>query len=170
MSLYNLVHGENPAATILLGLLGLTRADVPRYRDCYWNGKHIAVHTRTGGGNRDYYEHEESCRANYPDYFDGKDDPKGPWNADLRRIPTFVYDEDDDYDCTYATFYFTIPEQFAWVMPQLNASDATPAQKWDSFLTKMQGADKTDPQVSRVLTAMEPLFKQIEEFTKAEGK
>ena len=93
MSMYNIIHGENPFSTILLGILGLTRENVPRYRDCWWTGNQIAVHTRTGGGNRDYYENLESCRDNYPEYFKGtEEDPHGPWNDDLRQLATFKKD------------------------------------------------------------------------------
>ena len=35
MSLYNMLFGMNPDADNLLGLLGLTRGDVGRFRDCY---------------------------------------------------------------------------------------------------------------------------------------
>ncbi len=34
-----------------------------------------------GGRNRDYYDNEESCRANYPEFFDGKDNQTGQWNS-----------------------------------------------------------------------------------------
>ena len=37
MSLYNRLFGENPDATILLGMLGLTRDSFGRYRDCFLN-------------------------------------------------------------------------------------------------------------------------------------
>ena len=147
MSFYNLVHGENPMAHILLGLLGLTRGDVPRYRDCYWTGEYICVHTRTGGGNRESYQ-------------DGNDG--------LVMLPTYVRDEDDDFDSTYANFYFTVPETFAWAIPQLQAADATPQQKWESFFSKLQASDKNDPQVAKVLTAMGPVMQQISEALKQE--
>lgn len=144
MSLYNLVHGENPMAVILLGLLGLKRDDVPRYRDCYWTGEHIAVHTRTGGGNREGYK---------------------VGNSFLQELPTYVRDQDDYFDSTYATFYFAIPDKFAWVIPQLQAEDATPAQRWQAFFDKMKEAiDENDPQMARVMSAMRPLLEQIQKF------
>src|SRR5678809_1375157 len=83
---YNLVHGENGLASVLLIALGLTRETIPRYRDCWWDGKFICVHTRTGGGNREAYEEQ---------------------NDQLRHVDGFSHDEDDSFDCTYATFYFT---------------------------------------------------------------
>lgn len=169
MSLYNLIHGHNPMAPLLLAVLGLKSGDVPRYRDCWWDGEHqrIAIHTRTGGGNRPFYDSEERCRDNYPEYFPEDkpaDHPSGPWNRDLRALPTFVYDEDDDYDSTYATFYFTVPEPMQWVIPHLTAQDKTPGERWQQFMDKMRDpASAEDPQVKRALGAMEPLFQQITE-------
>lgn len=55
---------------------------------------HIHVYTRTGGGNREYYE---NCTD-------------GPSNNDLRAVGGYVADEDDDFDCTFATFRFAAPE------------------------------------------------------------
>ena len=145
MSLYNLIHGENPLAAILLGLLGLSRDNVPRYRDCYWTGNEIAVHTRTGGGNREGYQEA---------------------NDELTKLPTYVRDEDDDFDSTYATFYFKMPEQFAWVLSHLAAEDATPAQRWQTFFDKLKNGDQNDPQVKRTMNAMKPLLEKIQESLK----
>ena len=139
--LYNLVHGENPFAAILLAVLGLRRGDVPRYRDCYWTGEHIAIHTRTGGGNRAGYEEG---------------------NQSLCALPTYVRDADDDFDNTYATFYFTVPEKLVWVIPHLQAQTATPGERWQSFIKKMNDPTQADdPQVKKALEAFEPIFEQI---------
>lgn len=164
MSLYNLVHGHNQMAPILLAMLGINPGDVPRYRDCWWDAEkqRIAVHTRTGGGNRDMYECEERARDNYPEYFAGENPPAGPWNEDLRALPTFIDDEDDDFDSTYATFYFGVPEKMQWVIPHLTAQDKPPGERWQQFMDKMRDpASAEDPQVKRALGAMEPLFQQI---------
>lgn len=111
MSLYNLLFGVNSLAPILLKHLGLSEDDIPRFRDCYLDGDQIVIYTRTGGGNRDFYEDEETCRSNYPEYFQKKEDaPKGPWNADLRKSKYYQSDEDDDFDSTYAYFRFRVPE------------------------------------------------------------
>lgn len=47
MSLYNMIHGVNPAAPVLLSILGINSSNIPRFRDCYWTGEHIAIYTRT---------------------------------------------------------------------------------------------------------------------------
>lgn len=168
MSLYNLLHGQNVAAPLLLSILGLTPSSVPRYRDCWWTGTEIAIYTRTGGGNRDFYENIDSARANYPEYFEGKDDPKGPWNDDLRALNTFVRDEDDDYDCTYATFYFRVPETLSWVIPHLTAETQTPSDKWESVFAKLNAPDaKSDPAIQKMLNVFEPIIRKINEDLKS---
>ena len=111
MSLYNLMFGYDELAPILLEMLGLTPADVPRFRDCYLHNNRIVVYTRTGGGNRDFYESEEKCRANYPESFTGEDDPSGPWNEDLRSNPHYLDDRDNYMDSTYAYFFFSFPKE-----------------------------------------------------------
>ena len=57
--MYNAIFGENPRAGALLACIGLTKADVGRYRDVWLTDKHIAVYTRNGGGNREC-AHEDS--------------------------------------------------------------------------------------------------------------
>lgn len=171
MSLYNAIHGHNALAPVLLAMLGINPSNVPRYRDCWWDGEHIVIHTRTGGGNREFYDSLESCKDNYPDYFNDdrptNENPSGPWNADLQALPTYVRDEDDDYDSTYANFYFSVPAPMQWVVPHLSAQDKTPGERWQGFMDKMRDpASADDPQVQRALGAMGPLFEQITEFLK----
>lgn len=164
MSFYNLINGVDSQSNFLLALLGLTRTDVPRFRDCYWNGEEICIYTRTGGGNRDYYESLESCKKNYPEDFTGDNPPKGPWNDDLRKMPTFKRDEDDSFDSTYATFFFALPEVFSELKYDLKAADATPQQKFESFLERLYSG-KTDPQIERVEKVMAPIIEKIKKMT-----
>lgn len=139
MSLYNMLFGVNAAAPVLLATIGLTANDVPRFRDCYIEGDNIVIHTRTGGGNRDYYDSEESCRANYPEYFDGKEEPSGPWNSTLASNAFYLYDEDDDYDSTYANFHFRFPDEYADDLKEFAARSEThtPSEKWQALLKAM---------------------------------
>jgi hypothetical protein len=91
MSLYNIMCGVNPAAGRLLLALGLAPSDVPRLRDAWTNDEmtEVSVYTRVGGGNRSSYE-EGIAR--------------------LQGHPGYVRDYDDDFDNTYATFVFKLPE------------------------------------------------------------
>jgi hypothetical protein len=142
--MYNMLFGTNKAAPVLLAVLGITADRVPRYRDCFIDGENIVIHTRTGGGNREWYESVESCRLNYPEMFDGKDDtPNGPWNDDLRALPTYIRDEDDDFDCTYANFYFAFPVAFSDDLKALSSKSDTykPSEKWAALFAAL-GAEK----------------------------
>lgn len=49
--------------------------------------KVLYVHARIGGGNREYYAED--------------------WEA-IRNHSLFLYDEDDDFDCTYCDIYFRL--------------------------------------------------------------
>lgn len=164
MSLYNALFGVNSNAGLLLMALGIGEGDVPRFRDCYVDEDgHIVVHTRTGGGNRDYYENEERCKAEYPEYFKGDDKPSGPWNDDLRALPGFLYDRDSDYDYTYADFVFTPPAGLTKLIEHLQKdADETlpPADKWQKLLTDLKN-DKDSPEAAKALEVGERIFAQI---------
>lgn len=154
MSMYNMIHGVNPMAGLLLTALGLEPRQIPRLRDCYWNGEHICIYTRTGGGNREHYDEPND------------DNVEGPWNSSLRAVSGFSHDSDDDFDSTYATFYFTPAPALKEALTHVPAADATPEQKWQSFFERLHsGAD--DPQVARVTEAMKPI---IEKLTQAIGE
>jgi hypothetical protein len=167
MSFYNMIHGVNPLSGVLLKMLDTTTGAIPRFRDCYFDGEHIVIYTRTGGGNRDFYESEQSCRANYPENFTGTDDPSGPWNEDLRCLPGFVRDADDDYDCTYASFFFAVPEQFNLLLDKLRsmAQKETQSERWEAALDRIKTATPGDPLVARMTEAFAPVFKEIERHT-----
>lgn len=167
MSFYNLIHGVNPLAGVLLTMLGTEPGRIPRFRDCYFDGEHIAIYTRTGGGNRDYYESEERRREEYPEQFDdAASAPSGPWNDDLRSLPGFVRDEDDDYDNTYATFYFAVPERFTPLLEKLKsmAQKESQSERWEAAIEHIRTAAPDDPLVARVTAAMEPVFAQVEKL------
>ena len=90
MSLYAIVHGEQDGAEALLHLVQAAHPiNVGRYRDAWverdGDAPVIRIHTRNGGGNReDYADAITSMQAH-------------PW---------YDRDEDDDFDSTYADFYF----------------------------------------------------------------
>lgn len=137
MSYYNMLFGVNSNSSILLATLGLTSADVPRFRDCFIEGGKIVVYTSTGSGNREYYESEQLCRGRYPENLTHK----GPWNSDLHKNEYYLYDEDDFVHCTYASFYFRFPEQYA---ADLNAmansvEDYIPSERWQRLYRRIYG-------------------------------
>ncbi|MFN3858157.1 MAG: hypothetical protein ACK4RV_10425 [Caulobacter sp.] len=91
MSLYNMLFGMNSQSDLLLAVIGFRKVDVERFRDVSVmdDGEAIAVYARTGGGNREGY----------------------PQKA-MTSSPLYLRDEDDDFDSTYATFYFRTPPEF----------------------------------------------------------
>jgi len=95
MSLYNTMFGVNPYTPLLLGILGTDYRSVPRFRDAFVQNGEIVIYTRTGGGNRETYDAPD-CQA--------------PSNADLRKLPGFLRDYDDDFDSTFAYFHYAVPE------------------------------------------------------------
>lgn len=161
-----MLFGTNPFSGTLLQMLGTNQDEIPRYRDCFLNedGTEIIIHTRTGGGNRDFYEHPDACRANYPEYFGGDDpDPSGPWNADLRKIAGFKYDRDDDYDCTYADFHYDVPEAFREQVALLKDLGAVtnPAERWQQVIEGLRSRDTSNPEVQRAIAVGEQIMGQI---------
>lgn len=90
MSFYNMLFGMNAQSDLLLAVIGLRQNDIERFRDVsHDNGETIAVYTRTGGGNRE----------DYP-------------NIAMRKLPAWHGSVDDDYDNTYCTDTFVVPEQW----------------------------------------------------------
>ncbi|MCP5018383.1 MAG: hypothetical protein GY938_24365 [Ketobacter sp.] len=165
-----MVHGQNPHAMMCILMLG--SPDIPRFRDAYIDDDEIAIYTRTGGGNRTYYESAEDCKKNYPEYFFGPDNPSGPWNSDLRDHPGYLRDEDDEFDSTYATFYYSIPESFQGVVDALKDAGMCevekPNDKWVRVLKELNSRELT-PDAKKALDAMKPLMKEIQAFVSGKG-
>lgn len=93
MSIYNLAWGYNPACIMILPMLGRKPEDYPRFRDCFvedWDKLEIGVLTRVGGGNRGQGYREEK----------------------LYEDPNYVRTYDDDFDKTYATYVFRVPDKW----------------------------------------------------------
>lgn len=108
-----MVNKVNPLAFFLVPMLGKGHTDNwPRFRDCFSTARHfeemngmpvmvpidpketptkIYVLLRVGGGNREFYADEIK---------------------QLRQHPNYIVDEDDEYDTTYATFVFSVPDRW----------------------------------------------------------
>jgi len=153
MSLYNALFGVNPFSRVLLLMLGTTESHVPRYRDCFLSedGTEIIIHTRTGGGNREYYDEPND------------ENQDGPWNSDLREIPGFKSDCDDDFDCTYADFHYAVPEAFKEQVALLKDLGAVtnPAERWQSLLENLRKGDTGNPETQRALAVGEEIFGKL---------
>ncbi len=115
MSLYNMLFGNHPAATVILATVGLKPEDTGRFRDC-WVEKdsrgayRIAVYTRNGGGNRDCW-HEDDPKYGNPtckhhevveDAHEYAFMPKEEWPDG--KAPGSIYcSRDGVYGCEYRT-------------------------------------------------------------------
>lgn len=90
MSLYNMMCGFNPACIWVMPMLGRKQNEWPRFRDCFVRDGMIEIYTRVGGNNR-------GC---------------GYGEEELYKDPNFVRTYDDDFDNTYATYVFRVPEKW----------------------------------------------------------
>lgn len=91
MSLYNMINGYNPACLLILPMLGRKQEDYPRFRDCYVTDENnIAIYTRVGGGNR-------NCGFGEDALYDDEN---------------FIKTYDDEFDKTYATYEFKVPDRW----------------------------------------------------------
>lgn len=86
-----MLMGFNPACVLIMPMLGRKQEEYPRFRDCFVTEENnIAIYTRVGGGNR-------NC---------------GYGEEELYEDENFLTTYDDDYDCTYATYEFKVPEKW----------------------------------------------------------
>lgn len=119
MSMYNLVAADgnqNLRGQILTAALG--DPDVGRFRDA-WIEKGddgqpvIAIYTRNGGGNRE----------SYADVI-----------ADLQAHPLYLRDADDDFDATYATFYFRTPDHLVDQFREIAGEPVNMSERWQQAI------------------------------------
>lgn len=91
MSLYNMINGFDPACVFIMPMLGRKQDEYPRFRDCFITEENnIAIYTRVGGGNR-------NCGFGEEKLYDDEN---------------FLRTYDDDFDCTYATYEFKVPDKW----------------------------------------------------------
>jgi len=130
--MYNILFGRNPHAKLILATLGLTEKDIGRFRDAFVSEGKIAIYTRLGGNNRQCWcaneeEHQQGwCGETYV--------------KRLQSHPNYLYDEDDDFDNTYATFYFSLPPKYEAILREMDQGVFDPDKRWQEKLTEIEGA------------------------------
>lgn len=147
MSMYNQLFGVNQYAVQLMYILGYDYTDVGRFRDCflyrYEGSPHIAIHTRNGGDNR-------------PDY-------EGVTER-LRQHPNYVHDEDDSFDDTYCTYYFSVPNEFKEAVLRM-AEDpkafVDTKERWQNLFKNLKDGNRDDPDVKRAREMGKRIAEQI---------
>jgi len=136
--LYNALFGMNPAADVILGAIGLTRGDTGRFRDAFVANGEIAVYTRNGGGNRMCVNEGDGTDCGDPACYACAIEHRLP------KHPLYLRDEDDDFDATYATIYFKLPERFAEKLKTLETGKWEPGERWKNIMADLQSG-KLDP-------------------------
>ena len=123
--MYNMLFGQNPISNVLLEILQLTEEGFGRFRDCYLSsdGSKIIVYTRNGGGNREKYQ----------GVFD-----------ELSKHENYICDYDDDFDCTYASIEFSVPQKYKEICKELaKISDTSAGQdKFKKILEQLETKDE----------------------------
>lgn len=128
MGMYSLMHGQNPLGPDLLAVIGLTVGDVGRYRDAYVSEGMIAVYTRNGGGNRECWDDEaDDCRCT-----------GCIATRHLPAHPLYLFDRDDSFDETYATFYFRIPDDWRERLAQFDIGEFDSDERWMAVISALE--------------------------------
>jgi len=137
MSMYNMLFGKNPKSKVILKTLNLTEADCGRFRDCYIKDDKIVVYTRNGGGNRQNCWEEDG--VDYEKTLEGDCTcPACTINIVLPKHPNYIYDENDDFDSTYASIYFSFPKEYKEDLKQLgDPRTMAPSEKWKKLLNEL---------------------------------
>lgn len=124
--LYNtLIPGGFERADLLLPLVGINPETGPafRLRDAWvetspLTGLALHVYTRVGGNNR----------ADYTAVIN-----------QLRDLPTYLRDDDDSFDSTYASFWFRIPEVYAAELKDVASAPIDTGQRWRVLIDRLGG-------------------------------
>jgi hypothetical protein len=152
MGLYNIVHGTNPFAPMLLIALGFEKfTDVGRFRDAFVTNGEIAVYTRNGGGNRRCIHNAKDKDCGQPDCY------ACVINHRLPKHPLYLRDKDDNFDNTYATVYFKLPPQYAESLRTLDIGEFDPDNRWKQAINRVQRGElneqekKTMEELAKVL-------------------
>jgi hypothetical protein len=122
--MYSIAVGDghqDARGAVLLAALG--NPDPGRFRDAWvekgdGNQPVIAIYTRNGGGNRESYE----------DVIAG-----------LQSHPLYLRDADDDFDSTYATFYFSTPDELIEAFRVVAQEPVDTSERWHAAIAALSG-------------------------------
>lgn len=164
MSLYNMIFGVNPLAETLLSIIDMTPEKAGRLRDVFLvmgeSGPEVHVYTRNGGGNREHWADTEHGGGGEHCHCTGC-----TITHHLPKHPLYLGDEDDGFDCTYATVRFRVPETMREWLAALAASEdqRTPVERWREFFHKLENKPD-DADVKRVVAAAGPIMEKLAEL------
>jgi hypothetical protein len=144
MSLYNIMQGYNPMAWLVLKMLNLDRLDdIPRFRDAWISPQEeLVIYTRSGGGNRNFYN-----QANY----------------EMTFVPGYIRDEDDSFDTTYALFYYKPPVEYEELVKKIvecgGDKRETTKEVWERLLEEVKSG-KMSPRVTEATAKIAEILKE----------
>lgn len=186
MSLYNAIFGTNPMAPFLLKMLGIDQPmkNAPvlppeadswhpnydekaaqnfiqqaikrkyyisgRFRDAWLNsdGMEIHIYTRNGGGNREEYWYVFKI---------------------LRSHPQYLRDIDDEFDSTYATIVFRVPDKWLKYTQKIAGGKTKRGDKiWGDFLKDLQEGENTK-EVQKAIETGKRIFDEMDKGKKIIG-
>ena len=139
MSLYEIAvadgrQGERGA--VMLMILG--NPVVARFRDAWVekgdDGPVIAIYTRQGGGNREC-NCEEFGRQHVPGQC------YAACNEALAAHPLYLRDDDDDFDRTYATFRFRVPEEYREALAEAAQEPVNMSERWQAAIDAIESGE-----------------------------
>jgi hypothetical protein len=148
MSLYDLAVADghqHERGAALLAILG--NPVVARFRDAWVekgaDGPVIAVYTRQGGGNRECYCSEAYDPAQRQDQRPIAEQhvPSNCYaacNEALAAHPLYARDRDDDFDSTYATFYFRVPDEYREALEALQREPVDTDERWQQAIAAIK--------------------------------
>lgn len=164
MTVYNMMHGIDQNAPLLMSILGLdVEGGTPtgRFRDIHVNedGTRIVLLTRNGGGNREHWSFTH----------------KNPEGADCRcpgciqeyvlpKHPNYVRDWDDDFDSTFAHTEFTVPEEYAAIARAI-ATGEPPATLREKTEAACDALQRMSPEQLRADVRLRPLLDALERMS-----
>jgi len=151
MALYDIAVGDGQQlerGAILLTILG--NPTVKRFRDA-WTEKGsdgepvIAIYTRQGGGYRECYCDTVDMLAS------STHNPEGcnaACNTALAAHPLYLRDADDDFDRTYATFYFRVPPEYRDALAASAVDPVNMSEVWQQEIDRIGSGEMRPAEVA----------------------
>lgn len=144
MSMYEIAVADghqHERGAILLAVLG--DPAVARFRDCWVergaDGPVIALYTRQGGPYRD-------CDCEEAGKVHGPGQCYAACNEALAAHPLYLRDADDDFDATYCTFYFRVPDEYRKVLAEAAVEPVNMSERWQAVIAAI-GSGEMRPAV-----------------------
>jgi hypothetical protein len=147
MSLYEIAVADghqHERGAVLLAVLD--SPVVARFRDAWVekgdDGPVIAIYTRQGGGKRQCYCGSEPGRAHVPEQC------YAACNEALAAHPLYLRDADDEFDGTYATFYFRVPEEVRGVLAEAAVEPVDMSARWKAAIDRIERGELRPAEVA----------------------